>query len=64
MPRWRGHNHFEEALLVAFTDGSKHEDLSKVYILIVCIIMIYVHTLKLEVACFIGCTIFIPQCGD
>ena len=30
MPRWRGLNHFEEALSVSYTDGQKFEDLSKV----------------------------------
>lgn len=30
MPRWPGLNHFNQVMAVAFTDGSKYEDLSKV----------------------------------
>jgi hypothetical protein len=30
LPRWRGLNHFSEVMKITFTDGSKHEDISKV----------------------------------
>ncbi|KAI5999437.1 hypothetical protein F5J12DRAFT_906814 [Pisolithus orientalis] len=36
--RWHGLNHFEEALLVSYTDGQKFEDLSKpLYLLLHCL---------------------------
>ena len=30
MPRWRALNHFNQCLSISYTDGQKHEDLSKV----------------------------------
>jgi hypothetical protein len=30
IPRWRGLNHFSNVITVSYTDGSKHEDISKV----------------------------------
>jgi len=32
LPRWRGLNHFGELMKISFTDGSKHEDISKAVI--------------------------------
>ena len=30
LPRWSDFNHFDAIMNVSFTDGSKHEDISKV----------------------------------
>ncbi|KAJ7841566.1 hypothetical protein B0H14DRAFT_3693937 [Mycena olivaceomarginata] len=32
-PRWRNLNHFESVMSIAFNDGSKHEDISKMIVL-------------------------------
>jgi hypothetical protein len=37
LPRWRGLNHFGTVMNVSFTDGSKHEDISKVFFGVHCL---------------------------